>query len=176
MKQLRALFSGVLLLAFVVIGVVGVSWAVGAQYQHGPQTTETVASESITVDVGNWTPVNAPTYAQTFYDNETVRNSSGATLVEGTDYKWSTTNGSIYWYSDGDFNDGATASVDYAYSAPTEESRTMKTIFTVPINVVLPSGVLIVLAFSIAGLAVGIYQVLDNLGGSRSRGSLSSRR
>jgi hypothetical protein len=176
MNQLRALFSGVLLFAFVLIFIVGIAWAVGAQYEQAPGTNESVAGESITVDVGNWTAVDAPDYARSFYDNETVRNSSGATLTEGTDYEWSASNASIYWYSGGNFNDGETASVDYAYTAPVEQARVLKNVFAVPIEVVLPAGVLILLAFSIAGLAIGIYRALGKLGGSRGRGSFASRR
>lgn len=176
MKQLRAIFSGALLFAVVLIGVVGIAWAVGAQYEQGPETNSTVLDESVVVDVGNWTAVDAPSYARRFLDDETVRNSSGATLTEGADYEWSTQNGSIYWYSGGSFTDGETGSVDYTYVAPTPEARAMKNIFSVPINVVLPVGVLIVLAFSVAGFAIGIYGVLRKLNGSRGRGSLVSRR
>lgn len=175
MKQLRALFSGVLLLALVVIAVVGIAWAVGAQYEQSPETTSTVTGESITVDVGNWTRVDAPAYARHFHDNETVTNASGAPLVEGTDYDWST-NGSIYWYSGGDFTDGETTTVEYAYSAPVEEARTLKRIFAVPINVVLPAGILILLGFSIAGLAIGVYRVLGSLGSNGGTGSFIGRR
>jgi len=168
MKELRALFSGVLLLAVVLAGVMGVAWAVGAQYQDAPETTHSVTDEAATADVGNWTSVDAPDYATSFYDNETITNSSGTQLQEGSDYDWNASTGSIRWYDTASVDDGESMSVDYSYRSKTETARNLKFVLDVPISIVFPISVLIIVAMSVAGLAAGAYRVLAKADGSTS--------
>lgn len=169
MKQLRAFVTGVLLFAVVLVAVMGIAWAVGAQYESAPETTYTVTGETVVADTGNWTAVDAPDYAQSFYDNETVRDPDDATIQEGTDYEWNTSTGEIYWYNTSSVSDGDQMSVDYAYSAKSEQARTARKILAVPIEIILPAGVLIVLAMATAGLAAGVYALFS--GRSSGRGS-----
>lgn len=173
MKQLRAFVTGVLLFAVVLVGVLGIAWAVGAQYQAAPEQTYT-ANESVAASVGNWTAVG-PSYAQSFYDNETITNSSGTQLQEGTDYDWNTSTGAVRWYDTSSVSDGEQMQIDYAYSAKTEQARTARKILSVPINIILPAGVLIILAMSIAGLAAGVYALFAGRSSS-GRGSTSFTR
>lgn len=174
MKQLRAFVTGVLLFAVVLVGVLGIAWAVGAQYADAPEADYTVDGETVVADVGNETAVDAPDYTQRFYDNETITNSSGATLSEGTDYDWNTSTGAITWYDTSSVDDGEQMQVDYAYSAKTEQARTARQVLSVPIEIILPAGVLIVLAMSVAGLAAGVYALFA--GRSSGRGSTSFTR
>lgn len=174
MRKLRAFVSGVLLFAIVLVAVLGIAWAVGAQYEATPETTETVNAEAVVADVGNWTAVDAPDYARSFEDNETITNSSGTTLQEGSDYEWNTSTGEIYWYNTDRVDDGEEMSVDYAYSAKTEKARTAKKILAIPVEIILPAGVIIIVAMSVAGLAAGVYALFA--GRSSGRGSLDFTR
>lgn len=166
MKELRALAYGALVFAVVIAAVLGILWAVGAEYQDAPEADYSQTDEAITADVGNWTPVDAPDDARSFYDDETVTNSSGATLSEGTDYEWNTSTGELYWYDTSSVSDGEQMAVDYNYSAPTQTARNLKTVLDVPLTIVFPIAGLIVVAFTVAGLGVGVYQVLAKSGGS----------
>lgn len=62
---------------------------------------------------------------------------------------------------------------DYAYRAKTERARTARRVLSVPIEIILPAGVLIALAMSIAGLAAGTYWLF---GGREQAGPTLSRR
>jgi hypothetical protein len=172
MKSLRAFVSGVFLFAIVLVGVLGIVWATSAQYQAAPEADYAVANEAITADVGNWTPVDAPDHAQRFYDNETVTNSSGAQLTEGTDYEWNTSTGELRWYDTDSVADGEEMSVDYTYSAKTDRARTARSVLRVPVETILPAGVLIIAAMSLVGLAagtLGLYRSLTNGSGGASQ-------
>lgn len=115
------------LLAFVVlviaafalfqIGDVGLA-AAGTQ-----PVTET--NESVVIDYDSSTRVSAAMsrYTQGFEDNETVYNSSGAELVEGTDYTWNTTSGAVTFKNTANTTEGNTANVTYTYQQNTEEIR-----------------------------------------------------
>ena len=175
MKQLRAFVTGVLLFAVVLVGVLGIAWAVGAQYQAAPETTHNVTDETVVADVGNWTAVDAPSYAQSFDDNETITNASGTQLTEGSDYEWNASAGEIYWYDTSSVADGEEMLVDYAYSAKTEEARTARRVLSVPIEIILPAGVLIVLAMAIAGLVTGAYALFADLGSGRGSTTFTRR-
>lgn len=174
MKQLRAFVTGVLLFAVVLVGVMGIAWAVGAQYESAPETTTNVTDESIVADVGNWTALDAPDYAQDHYD-ETITNSSGATLTNGTDYDWNASTGEIYWYDTSSVDDGETMQVDYTYSAKTEQARTARKVLAIPIEIILPAGVLIVLAMAVAGLAAGVYALFSGRGSGRGSTNFTRR-
>ncbi|MFW5905408.1 MAG: hypothetical protein ACOCUO_01010 [archaeon] len=167
MKQLRAFVTGVFLFAVVLVGVLGIAWAVSAQYDQAPETTTNVTDEDIVADTGNWTGVDAPDYALSF-DDETITNSSGTQLDEGSDYDWNSSTGEIHWYNTSAVSDGETMQIDYSYSAKTEQARSVQTILAVPINLILPAGILIVVAMAVAGLAAGSYSLLTSSGGSRT--------
>jgi len=176
MNQLRALFSGALVLAFVVIGAAGIAWAVGAQYDQTADENYTVTNESITVDYGNATAVDPPTKASSFDASVTVRNSAGDTLTEGQDYDWDPDDGAVTWYDTPDTTDGETASIDYGYSGPSQTARTIFAAVALPIRVVFPVSVFVVVGMSVVGLAVGIYRVYRRLGRSHGGGSFTTRR
>jgi len=167
MKQLRAFVTGVLLFAVILVAVLGIAWAVGAQYQQAPETTTNVTDEDVVADVGNWTAVDAPEHARSFGDDEVITNSSGTQLDEGSDYDWNASTGEIYWYDTSSVSDGETMQADYSYTSKTEEARTARQVLSVPIEIILPAGVLIVVAMAVAGLVAGAYTLLTN---SRSSG------
>lgn len=173
MRALRPWTAGLLLFAIALVGVLGIVWATGAAYADSPETNYSVDGETHTADVGNITPVNAPSYALRFLDNETINDSNGITLNEGDDYEWNTTNGSIRWLSSGNYADGETMTVDYTFVGKTPEARTMRSVLTVPVEIVLPSGILVIAAMTVAGLAAGIYRLF---GGRSRRGSFSFAR
>lgn len=166
--------TGVVLFAFVLVGVLGVAWAVSAEYQDAPETNYSVSGEQITADVGNATTVDAPDFALRFRDNETVRDSDGTVLTEGSDYEWNTSIGAIQWLSSPEYADGETMSVDYAFVGKTPEARQLRNVLAVPIEVILPAGILVVAAMALAGLGAGVYALFG--GRSRRRGGLDFSR
>jgi len=173
MRKLRAFATGLFLFAIVLVGVLGIAWAVGAQYEDAPEQTEIITGETVIADVGNVTSVDAPDYARSFEDNETINNSAGTTLQDGSDYEWDPATGEIYWYDTASVDDGEEMTVDYAYSAKTEQARTAKSILSISLEIILPAGILVIAAMSVAGLAAGIYSLfVPKVGG----GSLNFNR
>jgi len=160
-----------MILAVVLVSVIGVTWAVSAQYDATPTVGHKVSDENVTANVGAWTATDVPDYAIVIFDNETVTSSDGTTTYsEGLDYRWSTENGSIYVESGGSISDGETLLVDYAYTSKPQEARKLHGIISVPVNYVLPSSILIVLAVSVAGLTVAIVRYVGGgTGPSSSR-------
>lgn len=82
----------------------------------------TVTNESVTVDYGNSTQVDE-TWGENYLENETVYNSNGAELTEGTDYEWYTSNQSVYWYNTSNTTDGANASITYSFEHKPDAAR-----------------------------------------------------
>lgn len=152
MHRLRPFVVGLLVFALVLVGVLGIAWAVGAQYSDAPETTETVSNESVTADFSNDTGVG-PDFAISYFDNETITNSNGTTLTEGSDYTWNSSTGTISWINSSSVSDGESMTIDYAYTAKTSESRRFKTILGLLIESVLPVIVLLVAAMTIVALA-----------------------
>jgi hypothetical protein len=152
----RPLVTGALLLAIVLVFAIGASWAVGAAYSDTPDATETVTNESLTAQIDTWQQVDSPNYTRSFYDNETVYNSSGAALTEGSDYEWLTSNGSVYFNSSGSVSSGDDVTISYAYTAPPETARQLKSVIKLPIQVLFPFGALIIVALAVAGFAIAI--------------------
>jgi hypothetical protein len=160
--HLRPIVSGVVLLGVLLVGIVGVSWAVGASYADAPEVDQTVTNESLTADPGTWQATDATGSAWTVYDNETVYDSGGAELVEGTDYEWSTTNASVKFLSSGSVTSGESVTISYAYTTKTRDARALKGVFALPIRYAMPFAILIVAGMSVAGLA---YAILRQTGG-----------
>lgn len=116
------------MLLVLVVGLLATSVAViGSSYENTPTHVESVENETLTQDVGNWTATDSTrrTGVTGWYDNESVRNSTGGALQEGVDYEWSTTNGSVYWYNTSDTTDGGGADVSYAYDSRPAQANTM---------------------------------------------------
>lgn len=106
--------------AVLVLLAVG-SLAAGASFS-GATHVFTVTGESVTVDYDTDTTVSAADVAVSFYDNETIYNTTG-NLAEGDDYEWNTENGTIDWNNTSQTTDGEVVSIDYAYDAPSQRSR-----------------------------------------------------
>lgn len=69
--------------------------------------------ESLTVDYNNASSVSENATLEGYGDDPTVVNSSGTTLVEGTDYDWNTSSGEVTWYNTTNTTDGESADIDY---------------------------------------------------------------
>lgn len=107
-------FKQVVTLAILLI--VGV-YLVGAVYGSVPASeTTTVTNESVTINYSTSIQVSE-TYGETYFDNETVYNSSGAELTEGTDYEWYPDNQSLRFYSTTSTTEGNEANVTYSFDA-----------------------------------------------------------
>lgn len=84
---------------------------------------QTVEQEPVTVDYDSPTAVDPPNEAFGFEGGATVFNTSGAELVNGTDYEWHPSNGTITWFDTTETTDGETGSATYEFSARTERTR-----------------------------------------------------
>jgi hypothetical protein len=141
--------------------IVGI-YVVSSIYGTMPaMATTAVANESISVDYGNWTQVDN-SYGEHYYDNESVYNSNGQVLVEGTDYEWSPSNQSVKFYNTTDTSDGATGSIDYAFDHKPDTAR--NAVGTIGQGFVLGAVAVIVL---VASLILGLIGGLG--GGGRGR-------
>jgi len=167
--HLRPLASGALVVAVLLASTLGFVWALSAEYDETPTETYETLDEQLTADAGNWTATDSPNYTLSWLDNETVRDADGNVLTEGTDYEWSTTNGSVYIYSGStEVADGEQISVDYYYRAKIPTARNLRALFSVGAELVLPFSILIAVAVAIAGFAIAIVK-WSPLGASRSR-------
>lgn len=121
---------------------------------------ETVENESVEMDVGNWVQLNE-TDGHIYYDNETVYNSSGVELVEGTDYDYETSNQSIYWYNTNNTTNGVNGSATYSIGY---QPSTLRSSVSIVGNVAV-----LVAALSMVLLAVFAVASLDafDTGGGR---------
>ncbi|ADQ68450.1 hypothetical protein ELS19_14370 [Halogeometricum borinquense] len=142
----------------LIVGIYVVSSIFGTM---PAMATSSVANESITIDVGNATSVDK-TYGEKYYENETITNSSGTNLTEGTDYEWYPGNHSVAWYSTTSTTDGATAEIDYAFDHKPDMAR--NSIGTIGSAFVLGAVAVIVL---VAALILGL---VGGFGGGGRRG------
>lgn len=168
--RLRALASGAFVLALVLIAILGVTWAVGAQYAATPEETRTYADEEIVAANGSWTPVDHPQYPVRYLDNETITTQDGmTTLVEGTDYEWSTANGSVYWYNTTTVQDGETYLIDYAAVVKVGQAGRLHAVLGVPLRVVLPLGLFVITGVAVGGMVLAASKVVPEMGRGSSR-------
>lgn len=116
----RGLFTFALL--FLGLGLLFAGANVGYQ-QAVTDFNET--NESITVDYSQTVQVDQTGDAFSYNDTVTVYNSSDAELVEGDDYTWYASNGSVAWFDTANTTDGEQASISYDYTAPPESNRAM---------------------------------------------------
>jgi predicted cobalt transporter CbtA len=162
--------QAVVLLA-VVCGLLATGVLAASQaYQDTPTTVETVGNESLVQDVGNWTAVEASggTGVTGFYDNETVRNSSGDVLTEGEDYEWDAESGSIRFFESSSTEDGSNASISYAYDRRPEQATAM----IGPVATMFDVAGILPLVVALLAVLAG----LDVLRSSTSGGSYGGRR
>lgn len=168
--RLRPLASGAFVLALVLIGILGVTWAVSAQYGATPEHNEVYTEEEILADTGNWTAVDHPQYPVRYLDNETITTQDGTTtLQEGTDYEWSTENGSVYWYNSSTVSDGGTYLINYTAVVKVGQAGRVHSVLSVPITIVLPMGVFVVLAMAVGGLALAAKKAAPTLSSGSGR-------
>jgi len=110
-------------LAVLAVFVVTLLLGANAAYASPSSTTvETVSDEEMTVNYTVESSADAE-YARNFLNNETITDSDGNTLSEGTDYDWNTSNGNVTWYDTAETTSGETVTIDYAYNRPTEGTR-----------------------------------------------------
>lgn len=109
--------------AILFVLIVGL-FAAGAAFAGA--TTVYSNTDDVTVDYSTDVEVTPERNATSFLDNETVTNSTGAQLVEGTDYDWNTSTGAITFYNTTATTDGNTATASYEYNAYSDRTLAMK--------------------------------------------------
>lgn len=82
-----------------------------------------VTNESIVQEVGLWQFTNKALEDDTagFRSNVTVFNSSDHELVEGTDYEWNETDGTVTYFNTQNVTDGNTGNISYTYLENTRQ-------------------------------------------------------
>lgn len=116
----------------------------------------TVTNESHIQQVGMWqfTSNSTNRFTAGFSSNVTVYNNSSTELVEGQDYEWNATDGSIFFYNTASTNDGDPFTITYTYFQNTEGVRELSG----PIRVITEG------VGSISYLAAGLALVVFVLG------------
>lgn len=79
-------------------------------------------SEGVIVDYGNTSYLSEDATAEGYGDNITIITPNDKTLVEGTDYEWNSSEGSITWYDNANTNEGDTVQVSYVAFQRTQET------------------------------------------------------
>lgn len=120
--------KGNLWMLVVVVVFVGLFLtAVNAGYEDAG-SPETV-TEDIRVDYSQEVSVAEGT--PPYFDNETVENSTGTVLTEGTDYQWDTSTGNVTWFNTSKTTENAFASITYAYQSRGQATETSNNILSV---------------------------------------------
>lgn len=111
---------------------------------------QTAVNETHIQQVGMYQFVDQSTeeFTAGFNDSVTVYNSSDTELVEGEDYEWNSTEGSIFFYDTANTDDGSAFNITYTYYKNTERVRELSG----PLGVI--TGGLGQVAYFAAGLAL----------------------
>lgn len=110
---------------FVVVVGVGLLFGAGLNQAHDNRAEPTtVTNESITVDYTQSVPVDKAGDVDGFDGGATVFNASGAELVNGTDYEWHPSNGSVTWINTTATSSGEDASITYTFFEQSEADAT----------------------------------------------------
>jgi hypothetical protein len=115
-----ATYASIIIL--LVVGVLGV----GAAFSGATHTYTETADYALGTDItyGNETTVNiSHPPATTFYDNETLTNTTDDVLTESIDYRWNTTRGGLTVYNTSNTSVGGELTLDYAYEGHTDRAR-----------------------------------------------------
>lgn len=115
-------------------------FAAGAAYTGA--THVYTDEDAVTVDYDTNQSVSPDRSPESFRDNETVRNASGSTLVEGVDYDWNTSTGSVAFYNTSNTSSGNTAEVAYAYDAYTDRTTGIQSVLGLLFRVLLVSSLI----------------------------------
>jgi hypothetical protein len=142
------------LAVLLVFGIVGVP-TIGHAFTEAPDATETVDNETVAISTSSWTEVSTAGSATSFYDNETVY--YNGSVVSESEYRWSTSNGSIRAEDGGTLADASEVDITYAYDRNTEFTELGQSALT---------GVFWVFATLSLVVAAGvIFAAFDALGG-----------
>lgn len=118
-----------------------------------------VDSETWTPQTGTPTVLDNSELARADYnDTVTVRNSSGATMTEGSDYTWHETNGTVEALSGGDLDGESSAEIDYGWTGQTKRQERMTDILVDGNAVLVPMSVFafVVLLVAVVGAMRGL--------------------
>lgn len=117
MADMKAIVGVVLAVAIASILLGPIVTAVGDN-----TGVQEVQNETVTANVGNYTTLDGY-YIQE--NSETVYNSTGATMSEGTDYELNYDEGSIKALSGGDIADGSEINATYDWEATKGQTTTV---------------------------------------------------
>lgn len=130
---------GVLVLVLVVILP-----SLNAAWSNDSLTAGSAANESISVDYTSESSVDAD--AAEYSSTVTVRNETGVSLENGTDYVWDGQNGTVDWQNTDNTDDGDTAYIDYEYHARTQTTSLAHNTLNV-LGAVIPILVVVVVVY-----------------------------
>lgn len=126
--------QAILLVALALVFLLGLS-AVDAGTQKAGENFD-VTNESFTSDPGNWTNLsNSNIDGASYFANETVYDSAGTEMVEGTDYEWNRTDGRVKAIEGGGLDPAQSANISYHYETFSEEQQAFIAAFSGTVDV-----------------------------------------
>lgn len=119
-------------------------------------TQRTIDDEQFTVDQGNWTALNYSNIDGARYPQVIqVYDANGHPVERGADYNWNASTGEIKPATGGDLADGSTATIDYAYSFPSDTQTGVNSLW---MNLLSGSkGLVLMLGVSVVLMGMGIF-------------------
>lgn len=153
MVSSNSVFAMAMLVVILIAGAAAIQYAYEGAHQRVSAT-----NESWTADLDAWTTLEHSNTEDAIYDETvTVRDNTSTVLEAGTDYEWSTENGSVMAISGGELAQGENATISYGLEQPTKESSALYAMITGIANPGIPIvGVLALLAIGYA--AVEVYR------------------
>jgi hypothetical protein len=139
----------IFVLLAVFVGVFTPAFAGGSE-----PTTFSVANEATTISTTNWTSVDED--GQRYFDNETVYDNGS--VVEESEYHWSTDNGSIKAVEGGALDDASRVEIYYSGEKKNQWSRLL-----------IPMLLLIFTVFGVFLLWIGGDVIVDAIGSGGGR-------
>lgn len=157
----RPYIAGALALGVLVFALVAGAAAVSTGYR-AQKADFTVSNESLTVTYDHPVAVDPPETADTFYDDETVRNDSDAQLEAGADYRWNRTTGNVTFLNTTATAAGEAASISYRYAGWRAEASRLRNAATALYGVLPYFALVITGVMVVVGMAIGVLKILSS--------------
>lgn len=121
----RQILVAVSVLAVFAVGAFVAFQVSDVAQNDAPATDRNVTNESLVQEYDSYQFVDNATnqYTAGFNDSVTVYNQSNHELVEGQDYEWNSTDGTILYLSSPNTTEGNTSTISYTYQYNTQDVR-----------------------------------------------------
>lgn len=113
--------------AVAVILSVGIGATDAALSSSGRETA--IDDESWTPDAGNVTELDESNIANARYSDTVTVTRNSKEMTDGVDYEWYADNGTVKALEGGDLDGVSSASIDYAFTLPTDQQQDIASLF-----------------------------------------------